>query len=145
MKASVSVYMRDQQVIVVPQGGGGGLYYDLDDVKVVAPSEPELQQALEDALQASIKVDGQPLPDLRTRKWTIPKRLGVKSVRAFYTNVSHANIILRDGKIEIFADRPAKDNKGFEPDRGPFLIDNISLLGSFVLRILRDAPRICPA
>jgi hypothetical protein len=42
MNASVALYLRDSQVIVVPEGGGGGVYYEIDDVRVVPPSEPEV-------------------------------------------------------------------------------------------------------
>ncbi len=72
-------------------------------------------------------------------------RAGAKSARAFYVNLAHANIFLHDGEIEVFSDRPAKDNKGFEPDRGPISLQDISMLAALILRVLREAPRMPPS
>jgi hypothetical protein len=144
MNASIGVYLRDNEFIVVPKGGGGGLYYELDEVHI-AEATPDLQVAIERALRSSAEAFGRPLPDLTTRNWPLLKHLRLRSVRQFYTNVAYCDVFVDDSRVEVFPYAPRRDGRGFELSAtvGSFVVDAHEL-ASTVTRVLSESVRMNP-
>jgi hypothetical protein len=144
MSAFLNVYLRRQDVIVVPNAGHGGLYRNIEPVLVVPPSEPALSEALTTAIQASRASEGQPLPD-RPKKWIVLQRLKLKSVGAFYTDAAHCVVYEEGGRTFVQMYQCARDGRGFEPaNKPPVQVDDSSIAAT-VLDVLYQAPRCNPA
>jgi hypothetical protein len=135
---SFGVYLRDNQVLVVPSAWG----VDLDHVLLVEPVESKVQQAIEAAIEVLSPVPAR--PDYDPKKWPVLKALGLKSARAFYQNVAHVLVLIHEGRIEVLPSDPTKRGQAFEGIREPIPVAEIDALGTVVLKALRESPRMNP-
>lgn len=146
MNGYVNVYLRDEQVIVVPCGGRGGLYYEVVPVLTTQPEADSVESAILEALDASARTAGQPDPDLRSYRTPVLAHLGVKSIRKFYRNIALCTVYRESGRdaVVLQPKRPPKDNRGFERNGPPRELPGDVSLGAFLLRILEESPRLNP-
>jgi hypothetical protein len=146
MSAEIAVYLRADQVIVVPQGGGGGHSWDAAPPLVVEPEVAALAPALVEALAVSrdIRADGtEPPHDLRPSRSPVLRALGIGSYKEFFRGASHCSLYeeVAGGELLMFKSVPAKDRSGF--DGAPDYIETItdpSQAADIVLNYLCSAP-----
>jgi hypothetical protein len=136
--ACVSLYLRDNQVLVIPS-----VYHEIEPVMIVEPVEAEVQRAIEQALQVARTA---PIPegDYDPKNWVVPKALGLKSAKAFHTNVAHASVLLYEGKIEVLPYRPTKRGQAFEGNGAHVPVPNEASIAAIALDVLKASPRLNP-
>jgi hypothetical protein len=144
VSAQVSVYLRDDQVVVVPQGGGGGYSFDVEPVLLVAPDEQAVGEAVRSALEASASSQGHdPAADAGPYRSPALAAVGARSYKAFYRGASHCYLYEQDGNLVVLAFKPTSDRKGFDlAEREPVVIRDRGQLGPVVLECLRGLPRM---
>lgn len=143
MNAQAAVYLRNDQVIVIPQGGGGGYYYDIEPVSVVSANNRAVEEAIQRSLEESGRAKNLPEPDT-SKPYRSPalKRLGVRSIKEFCRNSAHCFLYEESEHLVMLKFAPARDGKGFELTHDPpTQIDNKEHVGSIVLDYLQSAPR----
>jgi hypothetical protein len=144
MSAQVSIFLRDDQVILIPQGGGGGLSYDIEPSLVVPAEAGKVGTAALQAIEISRQSQTEATPP-RTRASSAPvlKKLRLKSYKEFYRGASHCYLYEENGVIFMLRFRPAQDGAGFDlASSQPETIDNRERLGEIVLECLKSSPRM---
>lgn len=141
MSGQVSLYFRDGQVIVVPQGGGGGYSFDIEPVLVVAPEAAAVSEALDEALKASSQAQGYQPDDGKPPRSPALKKVGARSYKAFYKGASHCYLYEEGDGLVLLRFKPARDGRGFDlaGDAVEPINDRVDA-GRIVLDFLRDAP-----
>jgi hypothetical protein len=141
MSGTVSIFLRGDEIFVIPQGGGGGVYYDIEPISVVPPAADELGRAVTSALDISTGAPSAPLPDLRSRRSPVLARARVRSFKDFYSNAAHALVYRDGGGLWLLPFRPAADGRGFEPFGDAVAITDGAELGAQVLSEILKLPR----
>lgn len=134
--SAVAIYLRSDQIIVVPQGGGGGHFIDIEPIDVVAPEESAVQAAIERALTVSAANADNDAPP---KGWKTPllQRFGVKSYKAFMQDASLCFVFEDAGTLDIERWQPARDGRGYEPAPGGTLQQRgLAGAGAAVLNLL---------
>lgn len=152
MSAEIAVYLRNNQVILAPQGGGGGYSWDAAPPVVVEPEVAALAPALVEALAVSrdIRAQGtEPPADFRASRSPVLRAVGVRSYRAFYRGASHCSLYEEEagGELTMFKSVPAKGGSGFDGAPAPDFMETITdrcQAAAVVLGYLRSAP-VMPA
>ena len=145
MSGQVSIFLRQDQVIVIPQAGGGGFSYDIEPSLIVAPDPEQVEQAISEALRTSRESqDTVPPPPARGSAAPVLKKLGLRSYKAFYRGASHCYLYEdQDGNLVMLKFQPANDGGGFNvAGSPPETIEYRSGIGSFVLDYLTHAPKM---
>jgi len=150
MSAELAVYLRNNQVILAPQGGGGGHSWDAAPPLVVEPEVAALAPALLEALAVSrdIRAQGtEPPADYRPARSPVLPAIGVKSYKEFYRGASHCSLYEEEagGELLMFKSVPAKGGNGFDGAPAPDFMETITdrdQTAAIVLGYLRGAPAI---
>jgi hypothetical protein len=162
------VYLRGQQLIVVPQVGGGGVWRDADAL-LVAPDGAALAGALKVAFASAATPKSPPTTDASSSrphavpclcascltwesarpaepkpKWIVAERLGLRSAKSFYEDVSMCSVHTEEPQFVVQRWRPARHGRGFEPDSEPPARVEADSLAEVVLETLRKSPRFAP-
>jgi hypothetical protein len=146
MSAEVAIYLRNEQVIVVPQGGGGGYSWDAAPPVVVTPEAEAVAVAIGEGLAASRGIRGrgtEPPTQVKPSRSVVLRALGVKSHQDFYRGASHCWLSEEEdgGELIMYKSVPAADRSGFDSAPDPVeIIESREDAGTVVLRYLRDAP-----
>jgi hypothetical protein len=135
---SFGIYLRDNQVLVVPSAWGR----EIDPVMIVQPVETDVQRAIEEAIELSSK--GPEPSEYDPKNWVVLKALGLKSARAFYQNVAYVGVLIYEGNIEVAPMNPTKKGHAFEQVRQSVSVRDIKSLGVTALKVLKESPRINP-
>lgn len=144
MSAQVSIFLRNDQVIVIPQGGGGGFSYDVEPSLIVSPEPDAILAAISDALITSRKAQNEVPPQKRSAANTpLLKKLGLRSFKAFYRGSSHCFVYEEDGCLIMLRFHPAHDGGGFDlASSPPETIRDRNQVGRVVLECLRTASKM---
>lgn len=144
MSAQVSLFLRDDRVIVIPQGGGGGFSYDIEPSLIVSPRPDEVEKAISEALETSRQAqDGTPPEKRSAASSPLLKKLGLRSFKAFYRGASHCYLYEEDGILTMLRFKPASDGGGFDlASPPPESIEDRGRVGSIVLEYLQSAPKM---
>ncbi len=138
MNASVGVFLRDDQAVVVPRAGG----YDLDAVAVVKPIDQDLQRAIEEAVRVSSTAE---MPaDAGSDRWSVLEALGLTSARAFYHNVAHVAVLVLQGNLQVWPCDPTARGQAFEAVRPAISVADMKTIGAITLKALQESPRMNP-
>jgi hypothetical protein len=135
---SFGLYLRDDQVLVVPSSWGR----DIAPVMIVEPIEAEVQQAIEQAIELSGRTPSPPEYD--TKDSPVLKALGVKTAKAFLKNVARVGVLIYGGKIEVSPVDPTKRGQAFEQVRKSIPVPDIKCLAAVALKALKESPRMNP-
>jgi hypothetical protein len=146
MSAEVAIYLRNEQVIVVPQGGGGSYSWDAAPPVVVTPDADAVAAAIAEGLAASRGIRGratEPPAEVKPSRSVVLRALGVKSHQDFYRGATHCALSEEEdgGELTLYKRVPAADRSGFDSAPDPVeIIESREDAGVVVLRYLRDAP-----
>jgi hypothetical protein len=143
MSGQVAAYLRNDDVIVVPQGGGGGYTFDVEPVLVVAPASDAVGEAIALSLETSAAAQGHdPRPPGPYRSPAL-KAVRARSYAAFYKNSAYCFVYEEDGALILLRFKPARDRRGFEmTNEEPIVVRDRAELGRVVLDSLRELPRM---
>lgn len=137
--AAIKLYLRDDQVLVVPS-----VRYEIEPVMVVEPVEaavrPAVERALEVARTAPIPEEG----DYDPKKWVVPKALGLRSAKAFHTNVACVSVLIYGGKIELLPYAPSKRGQSFIGYGENVPVPDEASIAAIALEVLKRCPRMNP-
>ena len=99
MSAQVALLLRDDELVVVPQGGRGGRYFDIEPVRVVAPEPGAATQAVLAALADSAACPWERPPGPKPYRSPALKAVKARSHRAFTRNASFCWVFEVDGVL----------------------------------------------
>lgn len=144
MSAQVSLFLRSDRVIAIPQGGGGGFSYDIEPSHVVAADPREVEAALLQAIDSSRQAQGgTPPPRVRASAAPVLRKLGVKSFKEFYSGATHCYVYEEDGALWILRFIPARDRAGFDlAPSPPERIPDLKCIGEIVFECLQSSQRM---
>lgn len=142
MNGKVGVYLRDKQVIVIPEGGGGGYSYDTEPVLIAEVVDSSITQAVNQALSISSEAPLLP-PDKKPSISPVLKKLGIRSYKALYRNAAHCYLYEEKDDLIMLKFIPASDGRGFElTNEPPVIIKDRQEIGAVILNYLEHAPKM---
>jgi hypothetical protein len=144
MNGFVNIYLRGDQIIIVPNGGGGGVFYEVEPVVVTQTVPQDVTRAIVNALEVSAQASLQPFPDLRKYRSPVLSHLGLKSLRQFYQNIASSAVYRKQSAILIQPRIPALDGKGFQRGSEALTVSDDTGLGIMVIETLQNSPRLNP-
>lgn len=127
------MYLKNDSIIIIPQGGEGGLFFDVEPITIIQSNEPIPIDILIESFKVSS--ENKMIPDLKKYKSPILKKMKINSMKKLYENSSYCLIVKENSRYALVESELAPDKKGFVLDK-EIIIESIDDLPKAIIKTL---------